>query len=685
MPGKYSSISHFPKGSTFLTGLLLAFSAITAPAVEIPDSALETAIRDELGKPTGEITSEDMETLTSLSATDLNITDLTGLEAAENLTRLYLGHNQISDISALSGLTGLTELRIDSNQLSDISALSGLTGLTYIFLHNNQISDISGLMGLANLKKLYLENNQISDISALSGLTNLTELYLQNNQISDINALSGLTNLIWLYLHYNQISDINALSNLSRLRFLNVSYNLLFLSPGSAARTVIESIRNSVIRVFFDPQNDSDDDGMWDPFELFIIEADSGDTLTTLADVLPGDDFDGDGWTNLDEFNDDTDPTDPTDFFTIVPIPDANLEEAIRRALGNSTGDMTVVDMKRLTSLHASQYDIIELTGLEAAVNLTTLNLSNNQISDINALSGLTGLRRLDLDRNQISDISALSGLTDLYGLEINHNQISDISALSGLDNLRELVVSYNLLLLITNSPAHVVIENLQNGGTGVYFKPQVDADDDGMWDPFELLIIEADSSDSIITLADVLPGDDFDGDGRINVGEFSDSTDPTDPVDIATIVNIPDANLKQAIRGTLHTPTDDISVVEMGRLYRLNANYGITDLTGLEAAVNLTEIFLNCNQISDINAISGLTRLTNLSLENNQISDISALSGLSGLHWLNISHNLLLLTINSPARAVIESLQQGYTVVTFEPQKDSDRDRISDAFELLI
>lgn len=56
---------------------------------------------------------------------------------------------------------------------------------------------------------------------------------------------------------------------------------------------------------------DSDNDGMGDFFEQRIIDADENDGITTLADVLPGDDFDNDLSTNLNEFNAKTDPNDP--------------------------------------------------------------------------------------------------------------------------------------------------------------------------------------------------------------------------------------------------------------------------------------------------------------------------------------------------------------------------------------
>ena len=46
-------------------------------------------------------------------------------------------------------------------------------------------------------------------------------------------------------------------------------------------------------------QRDTDSDGLLDSYEQTIIDADLGDAIDSLDDVLPGDDFDGDGRTNL--------------------------------------------------------------------------------------------------------------------------------------------------------------------------------------------------------------------------------------------------------------------------------------------------------------------------------------------------------------------------------------------------
>jgi hypothetical protein len=59
------------------------------------------------------------------------------------------------------------------------------------------------------------------------------------------------------------------------------------------------------------PDADSDGDGMTDCWEEQIIDADANDNITGIDNVLPGDDFDSDGWSNIMEYMRGTDPTDP--------------------------------------------------------------------------------------------------------------------------------------------------------------------------------------------------------------------------------------------------------------------------------------------------------------------------------------------------------------------------------------
>ena len=108
------------------------------------------------------------------------------------------------------------------------------------------------------------------------------------------------------------------------------------------------------------------------------------------------------------------------------------------------------------------------------------------------------------------------------------------------------------------------------------------------------------------------------------------------------TTVEIPDPNLRAAIAEALgKAPDDPILRSEMATLTRLSmGDAGISDLTGLEWAINLTGLNLEGNSISDISPLTNLTNLTVLALYDNSISDISPLTNLTNLTGLALEGN---------------------------------------------
>ena len=141
----------------------------------------------------------------------------------------------------------------------------------------------------------------------------------------------------------------------------------------------------------------------------------------------------------------------------VVHFPDPNLEAAVREALNKPTGDITTEDMATLTSLDAKGRGIVDLSGLEYAVNLHKLILVDNQISDISPLAGLIKLEYLDLAANQIGDI---------FPLVANHG----IGAGDHVD------LRWNYLDVVTpSSQAWQNIQKLLNRGVEVLYQPQRD------------------------------------------------------------------------------------------------------------------------------------------------------------------------------------------------------------------
>ena len=109
-----------------------------------------------------------------------------------------------------------------------------------------------------------------------------------------------------------------------------------------------------------------------------------------------------------------------------------------------------------------------------------------------------------------------------------------------------------------------------------------------------------------------------------------------------AQVVDIPDSNLRAAIRGTLNLPdsspltrSDMLDLTHIG--YK---NQGINDITGLEYATNLQSLALHVNAIVDIRPLTGLVHLYHLNLRKNRIVNISPLANLTQLRDLRLQDN---------------------------------------------
>ena len=366
--------------------MLLSGTAAAQTNVVFPDPNLEAAIRSVLGKPTDPLSNLDLEVLISLTACNLNITNLSGLEWATNLMCLNLSGNAIDDVTPLRTLNRLFRLIMDRNRLRDISPLVGLTNLNNLSLAENLISDGGGLSGLTNLSGLWLDGNSITNPTFLQNLKQLDSLGLGNNRIASLTPLVTLTNLGFLALGGNPVSDYSTLSTLTHLTSLSVP-------DGSITNlTVLKDLsRLASLSLYKNPLKD----------------------VTPLA-----------GLTNLSYLD-----------LRWNPL---------------TNHDLALVGLTNLTSLYLSGTAISNVIFLQHLVRLAFLNLGDNQISDLSPLVLLTNLSYLVLSGNPISNYTVLSDSTNLVNLELRGNSISNLTFVSSLTRLKYADLAYNSIVDIS-------------------------------------------------------------------------------------------------------------------------------------------------------------------------------------------------------------------------------------------
>ena len=131
-------------------------------------------------------------------------------------------------------------------------------------------------------------------------------------------------------------------------------------------------------------------------------------------------------------------------------------------------------------------------------------------------------------------------------------------------------------------------------------------------------------------------------------IGTGSQPAGPTAPAPPVSTpdngITIPDRNLRTAIAAGFNIAAGEpITAADMAKLTELNApDSFISDLVGLESAINLKELNLGENAISDLSPLAGLVNIRALNLTGNSISDVSLLGGLPNVAYLNIAGNLI-------------------------------------------
>ncbi|WP_217131740.1 InlB B-repeat-containing protein [Leucobacter chinensis] len=192
--------------------------------VNMPDAALRKAVAAEVtGANASGITYRDIRRLRSLDSKKSGISDLTGLEHAENLALLSIDNNNVSSLAPLSQLPLLRQLTASSNPISDITPLATLPQIDLLQLNFTQVSSLEPLRNNKKLQWLQVAYTDIDSLEPLTNLTTIHTIYFQNTEVSDVTPLANLKRLDTISAPSTQIADISPLAGLERLRICNVN------------------------------------------------------------------------------------------------------------------------------------------------------------------------------------------------------------------------------------------------------------------------------------------------------------------------------------------------------------------------------------------------------------------------------------------------------------------------------
>lgn len=162
---------------------------------------------------------------------------------------------------------------------------------------------------------------------------------------------------------------------------------------------------------------------------------------------------------------------------SVVSFVDPVLEQLVRQALSQPTGDLRRTYLRGVQALNADAAGIEDLSGLEYCVNLRQINLPQNQIDDISPLADLSLLRIVNLIGNQLTSLAPLAGSNSLEHLLINHNPVTSATPLgtcSKLTILRADDTEIRDFSAIASLPDLVALNVAQNELTDLEFVRQL-------------------------------------------------------------------------------------------------------------------------------------------------------------------------------------------------------------------
>ena len=594
-----------------LTLVLTALVQLIAPPVQaevsIPDANLAAVIRETLELPPGAaITADAMRNLTWLDAKGRGIADLTGLEYAVNLSGLILAGDWIDN-------------ELYQNPISNLSPLASLTNLVVLYLGRTGVSDVSALAPLTNLRKLNLRVTGVSDVSALARLTNLETLDLKD---CPLNAAAHQTHIPAIQANGTEVKfDPFKPIKLQRVPWL---VSLIYFRPSD--RPVRPNVDAEIDGLIKEAQRFFADQLELHGFERktfqFETDAHGNAVVHHVNGKFPN-------W--ADEIHEQI--YIPSRHIIVRMLDSAPDGRSFTGAAGTGGGGS-----------YGGSVNIESWYWRVLAHELAhAFGLKHDWRPDANA-------KRI----KKFTDDPMLTSFCAAEWLSVhpafNPGQPVSTSGTT-IEMLPPTLASppntIRLRFEVTDRDGlHQAQLRIRDFGHSIRYGALIDCQRlTGVHDTVEFVTTALTPEIETVRLSVI------DVRGHMSLNSFD--IDVASLLPPAKVVSIPDPNLAAAVRESLNMSAGEpVTTHYIPSLVKLDApNRGIKRLTGLEHAVNLTEVdlggeyisgegYVNSNAISDVSPLEKLTNLTELTLEGmSGLRDVSALASHTNLEWLNLNN----------------------------------------------
>ena len=323
----------------------------------------------------------------------------------------------------------------------------------------------------------------------------------------------------------------------------------------------------------------------------------------------------------------------------LAPIAElTNLEELI---LNNN--QLKSIDalgkLTKLTKLHMNNCGLTSFNvDLSKLTNLIELRVERNSLisKGIEKLPTNGKLDRIYLNNNQISDLTGYGNITSLKALYVDNNNVKNAPAFS---NLEKLSIKNNTVVFNTsNGECNIptLLTNARNSSSKLYTSTELECKNCRIEN--NKIIMNADAKIATV----VVKGGNADG-TKVTLTNKLTIVGFTDRVLAEKIKNEFELTQMREENGKyyLYIPAEKIAAKKAIDLSnKSDDSEKITDLTGIEALSQLTNINLRNNNISDFSILSRLPNLQSLDIRYNGLTNLNSLKDVKQLQQLDASNN---------------------------------------------
>ncbi len=402
------------------------------------------------------------------------------------------------------------------------------------------VASLSGIENFSELERLWLDDSNLRDISPIAKLVDLNTFDISwgSQGVTDISALAELEKLQWLDTEGQPIADFSPLATLSRIEYLQIGGSRLsdLSQLGDKPSLTHLQINDSLVREIADLAFAPKLETLY-AWNLQLKTMPSLEGLSSLRNLHLS-----------------------SNQLTQIELP--------------SGADFDNLDLRH-------NQDLIQITGLEAAVRIGRFDIYETGLIDLNDIPENLNVEHLNVGGHQLKDIQQLSVLDSLNSLGILWAPLlTDFSVIADIDSLRHLELR-------------------------------------GLEQLTDLNFLQSQDRLGSLSLMESRNVDDFSG-----LAFLFDASD----IRLNYLGNLDLAPLSDL---------DNLTQLE------LRGN-DLTDISDLEFLRYLENLYLDNNRIQDITVLRRIRTLRGLSLSNNEVKSLDPVSDLDNLSWLNAQNNLI-------------------------------------------